>query len=83
MFNSKVSSTSIMDKSQVYMSNYPNVSFAFKSLDSKPMLIETVSIISNTKRTQKIYPITSGLIFTANELCWFTLAKEKFEKMNR
>lgn len=47
------------------------------------MLIETVSIISNTKRTQKIYPITEGLIFTANELCWFSLAKDKFANMNK
>ena len=65
------------------MSNYPVVEFVFKSIDNKPMLVETVSVISNLKRTQKIYPITSGLIFTANEISWFTLARDKFSNMDK
>lgn len=74
---------SILDKSNIYISNYPNVSFAFKSQDNKPLLAESISVISNVNKVQKIYSITSGLIFTANELSWFSIAKEKFKDMTK
>lgn len=83
LFSNKYSSVSILDKSANYISNYPNVSFAFKSQDNRPMLIESVSVISNTNKVQKIFSITSGLIFTANELSWFGLAKKKFSTMQK
>ena len=47
------------------------------------MLIETVTVISNNKRLQKIFPVATGLIFTANEHSWFDLAKERFQNMNK
>ena len=83
VFSSKYSSSSIMEKGQIYTSNYPDVEFVFKSIDEKPMLIESVSVISKIKKTQKIYPLRGGLIFTANNLSWFTVAKDKFGKMDK
>jgi hypothetical protein len=71
------------DKNNIYVSNYPNVSFAFKSIDNKPMLIETVTLVSKNVKMNKIYPISAGLIFTANELSWFSLAKQRFSNFTR
>ncbi len=42
------------------------------------MLIESVSIIAQNKRLQKIFPIQTGLIFTANEISWFKIAQKVF-----
>lgn len=55
-----------IDKNNIYVSNYPNVSFIFKSIDNKPIFIESVTVISKNVKMNKIYPICSGLIFTAN-----------------
>lgn len=72
LFSSKYSSTVIMSKSHgPYTSNYPTVSFVFKSIDNKPMMIESASIISKNSKIQKIYAVTGGLIFTANHISWF------------
>lgn len=54
------------DRNNVYVSNYPNASFVFSNIDNKPMLIESVTVISKMVKMSKIFPITSGLIFTAN-----------------
>lgn len=71
------------EKNNIYISNYPNVSFAFKSIDNRPMLIETVTVVSKNVKMSKIYPISEGLIFTANELSWFTIAKQKFSNFTK
>lgn len=63
------------DKNNAYVSNYPNVSFAFKSIENKPMLVESITVVSKNVKMNKIYPISAGLIFTANQLSWFAIAK--------
>jgi hypothetical protein len=83
VFNNRYSYTSMLekrttDKNNVYTSNYPEISFAFKSIDNRPMFVETVTIVSRTSKIKTISSIGSGLIFTANELSWFTIAKQKF-----
>lgn len=47
------------------------------------MFVERVVIASSTKRLQKIYSVSEGLIFTANEPTWFHLAKKRFEKFTK
>jgi len=47
------------------------------------MLIDSITIISTNKRLQKIFPVYQGLIFTADELSWFHIAKERFDKMDK
>lgn len=71
VFSSKYHSTSLFERNNLYISNYTETSFTFKSINGKNMLVETVTVISQNKRLQKIYPIESGLIFTANEVSWF------------
>lgn len=47
------------------------------------MLIENVTIVSKNVKMNKIYPISSGLIFTANEISWFEIARLKFGKFTK
>jgi hypothetical protein len=59
----------------LYISNYPLTNFTFKNISGKQMFVESVVIISSTKRLQRIYSVFEGLIFTANETTWFHVAK--------
>lgn len=83
IFSSKYHSTSLFERANLYISNYPEANFTFKSTNGKNILAETVTVISQNKRLQKIYPIETGLIFTANELCWFDIAKNIFSNFKR
>lgn len=83
IFSSKYHSTSLFERNNLYISNYPDANFTFKSISGKSMLAETITVISHNKRLQKIYPIETGLIFTANEVCWFEIAKKKFSNFRR
>jgi len=47
------------------------------------MFAERIIIVSSSKRLQRIYAIFEGLIFTANELTWFHLAKERFANFSK
>jgi hypothetical protein len=47
------------------------------------MLIETVVVVSTNKRLQRIFSVFEGLIFTANEISWFHIAKERFGKFTK
>lgn len=43
------------------------------------MVIDTVTVISDTKASNSGYPIRSGLIFVVDELSWFFVGKNKFQ----
>ena len=66
IFSSKYHVTSLFERGNLYISNYPEANFTFKSITGKSILAETVTVISQNKRLQKIYPIETGLVFTAN-----------------
>jgi hypothetical protein len=79
-FSSKHYSTTLLEKSQqLYISNYPKINFTFKHLRGKPLYIESVIIQSSTKRLQRIFSVSEGLIFTADQPTWFQLAKQQFQ----
>jgi len=67
VFSGKHYSTTVLEKGpNLYISNYPNISFTFRHLKGKSVFAESVVIISSSKRLQRIFSVFEGLIFTAD-----------------
>ena len=79
----KVSPAALFHPVQLYNSNYPLTYFVFRSVEDKPILAETVAIISESKVSNSGSPVTSGLIFTCDEPAWFYAGKQKFQYYTR
>jgi hypothetical protein len=61
-----LSIASVFYPGPLYTSNYSLTNFAFKSLEDRPMIIDSVTIISDLKISSLGYPIRSGLIFVVD-----------------
>lgn len=62
----KVSIANLFQPGPLYVSNYPFTNFAFKSLEDRQMVIDSVAILSDNKASNSGYPIKSGLIFVVD-----------------
>jgi len=66
-----------------YVSNYSNTSFTFRALSGERILVENVTVVSEMKAVNLGHPICSGLVFTADEVGWFKIAKTRFAGLKK
>lgn len=81
--NEKHIPSTLFQPGPLYISNYGATSFTFRSLRGLPMIVETVTVLSELKTLNGGNPVNSGLVFTANEIGWFGIAKKRFWKMKK
>lgn len=79
MANEKISISNVFQPGPLYVSNYPFTNFAFKSVEDRQMVIDSVTILSDNKASHSGYPIKSGLIFVVDELSWLYVGRDHFQ----